>query len=76
MKIRGCGMRQKHAGVAGAKMKPRRRNEQIRGWTMAKDSRFFNEAKKAKEAAAAKASEVAQQAAGKADELKGRAGER
>jgi ABC-type Zn uptake system ZnuABC Zn-binding protein ZnuA len=38
-----------------------------------KDPRFFNEAKKAKAAAAARANELAQQAPGKADELKARA---
>jgi hypothetical protein len=75
MKIRGCGMRQKHAGVAGARMKPRRRNEQIRGWNMVKDSRFFSEAKKAKEAAAAKASELGQKTSDKAGEVKARAEE-
>jgi hypothetical protein len=42
---------------------------------MVKDSRFFSEAKKAKEAAAAKASEVAQQTSGKAGEVKARAQE-
>jgi hypothetical protein len=40
-----------------------------------KDPRFFDEAKKVKAAAAARANELAQQASGKTEELKARAGE-